>query len=39
MAALQDEKFMTDVLESRDEVARGERGELLADVIKRLKLV
>ncbi len=39
MAALQDEEFMAGVLESRDEAAKGERGELLADVINRLKLV
>ena len=39
MAALQNEEFMADVLESREEAAAGERGELLADVIKRLKLV
>ncbi len=35
LAALQDEEFMADVIEARDEAARGERGELLADVIKR----
>ena len=39
MAALQDEEFMAEVIESREEAAAGERGELLAEVIKRLKLV
>ena len=39
LAALRDEEFMADVIESREEANGGERGELLADVIKRLKLV
>jgi hypothetical protein len=39
VAALRDETFMADVMDSREREAAGERGELLTDVIKRLKLV
>ena len=39
MAALHDEKFMDDVFEGFEQLERGEKGEPLEEVRKRLKVV